>query len=96
MCLRRATGETPNLYNLSARLLIFDTYIPPITTTHTLKFRSCLSDTFLIVFFLFGKRVYFQNISPRTNLKCMIYNFFYYISDTSRKKLNIHIGEMCF
>ena len=70
--LRGALGEISNFYNSSARLLIFDTRIPPIITTHTLKFRSCLSDIFLIVFFLFGKRAYFQNISPRTNLKCMI------------------------
>ena len=43
-CLRGAMGEISNFYNLSARLLIFDTHIPAIKTTHTSKFRSCLSD----------------------------------------------------
>ena len=39
-------GKISNFYNLSARLLIFNTHIAPIITTHTSKFRSCLSDTF--------------------------------------------------
>ena len=68
-----ATGEISIFYNLSPRLLIFDTHVPPIITTHNSKCRSCLSDIFLImIFFLFGKRAYFQNLSPRTNLKYMI------------------------
>ena len=41
-----ATGEISNFYNLSARLLIFNTLIRPIINTDTSKFRSCLSDTF--------------------------------------------------
>ena len=41
-----ATSEISNVYNLSARLTIFNTHIPPIITTQTSKFRSCLSDTF--------------------------------------------------
>ena len=44
--LRGAMGEISNFYSLSARLLIFNTHIPPIINTHTSKFRSCLSDTF--------------------------------------------------
>ena len=39
-------GEISNFYNLSARLLIFNTHITPIINTDTSKFRSCLSDTF--------------------------------------------------
>ena len=72
-----ATGEISNFYNSSARLLIFNTHIPPIINTHTSKFHSRLSDTFsIMIFFFFWKRAYFQNLSPRTNLKCMIKNFF--------------------
>ena len=44
--LRGATGEFSNFYNLSARLIIFNTLMPPIITTHTSKFRSFLFDTF--------------------------------------------------
>ena len=71
--LRGATAEISNFYNLSARFLIFDTHIPPITT-HASKFRSCLSDFFEFWFFFVfeKKRAYFQNLSPRTNLKCMM------------------------
>ena len=46
-------GKIYNFYNLSAKLLIFDTYIPPVITTHTSKFRSCLFDTFWIMIFFF-------------------------------------------
>ena len=88
--LRGAMGEISNFYNLSARLLIFNTYIPPIINTHTSKFRSCLSNSFFNYnFILFGKRTYFQNLSPQTNLKCMIQKFVYNISDTFREKINI-------
>ena len=38
--LRGASGEISSFYNLSARLLIFNTHIPPIINTHTSKFRS--------------------------------------------------------
>ena len=59
--LRGATGEISNFYNLSARLLIFDTHIPPITTTHISKFRSCLSDIFFYYdFFSFWKKGQFS------------------------------------
>ena len=51
--LRGAMGEISNFYNLSAWLLIFDTYIPPVITTHTSKFQSWLSDTFWIKIFSF-------------------------------------------
>ena len=44
--LRGAMDEISNFYNLSARLLIFNTHIPPIINTHTSEFRSCMSDTF--------------------------------------------------
>ena len=44
--LRGATGEISNFYNLSARLLIFNTHIPPIIIAHTSKFCSFLFDTF--------------------------------------------------
>ena len=33
--LRGATGEISNFYNLSDRLLIFNTHIPPVINTHT-------------------------------------------------------------
>ena len=58
--LRGATGEICNFYNLSARLLIFNTHIPPIINTHTSKFRSCLSDTFWIMIFSFLKKSLFS------------------------------------
>ena len=38
--LRGVMGEISNFYNLSARLLIFNTNIPPIINTHTSKFLS--------------------------------------------------------
>ena len=44
--LRGATGEISNFYNLSARLVIFNTYITPIINTDTSKFRSYLPDNF--------------------------------------------------
>ena len=49
-------GEISNFYNLSARLIIFNTHIPRIINTHTSKFRSCLSDTFLIMIFFFFEK----------------------------------------
>ena len=55
-------GEISNFYNLSARLLINNTHIPPIINTHTSKFRSFLSDTFWIMnFFFFEKGPIFKN-----------------------------------
>ena len=44
--LKGAMGEISNFYNLSARLLIFNTHISPNINTRISKFRSCLSDTF--------------------------------------------------
>ena len=46
-------GEISNFYNLSPRLLIFGTHISSVITTHSSKFHSCLSDTFLIIIFSF-------------------------------------------
>ena len=71
--LRGAMGEISNFYNFSRRLLIFGTHIPSIMSTHTSKFQSCVSDTFwIMIFFFLEIGAYFQNLSPCTNLKCMI------------------------
>ena len=73
LTLRGAMGEISNFYNLSRRFFIFGTHIPAILTTHTSKFHSCQSDTFWRYDYLFLEiGAYFQNLSPRTNLKCMI------------------------
>ena len=58
--LRGATGEISNLQNLSARLFILNTHIPPIINTHTSKFLPCLSDTFQLYFFFFEKGPIFK------------------------------------
>ena len=59
--LRGAMGKISNFYNLSARLLIFNTHIPPILqNTHTSKFCSCLSDTFWNIIFSFLKKGLFS------------------------------------
>ena len=59
--LRGATGEISSFYNLSARLLIFNTHIPPVINTHTSKFCSCLLILFeLWFFFFFGKGPIFK------------------------------------
>ena len=36
--LRGAMGEITNFYNLSPRLLMFGTHIPPVTTMNAAKF----------------------------------------------------------
>ena len=61
--LRGATGEISKLYNLSARLLIFNTHIPPVINTHTSKFRSFLSDTFEFFFLFLKKGLFSKSIS---------------------------------
>ena len=58
--LRVEIFEISNFYNLSARLLVFNTHIPPIINTYTSKFRSCLSDTFWIIIFSFLKKGLFS------------------------------------
>ena len=51
---------------------------------------------FLSYDFLFLEiRTYIQNLSPHTNCKYMIYDFFHSILDTSRKRLTIDISEIC-
>ena len=85
-------GEISNFYNLSARLLIFDTHIPAIISTHTSKFRSCLTDIFFNYdFFSFWKKGLFSKSISSNQFKVYDLEIFYNISDKSRKKLNIHI-----
>ena len=36
---KRAMGEISNFYNVSPRLFIFGTHIPPIITIHAAKFQ---------------------------------------------------------
>ena len=79
-------GEISNFYNLSARLLIFNTHIPPIINTQTSKFRSCLSDTFCIMNFFFLKKGLFSKSISSDKFKVYDLEFFFCnISDTSRK-----------
>ena len=45
-------------------------------------------------FLFLDVRTLIQNLSPRTNFKYMIYNFFHSILDTSGERLTIHISEI--
>ena len=78
-------GEISNFYNLSARLLIFSTHLPPIINTHTSKFCSCLSDTFWIMIFSFFEKGLFSKSISSDKFKVYDLEFFYNISDASRK-----------
>ena len=77
--LRGAMGEISNFYNLSARLLIFNTHIPPIITTHISKFRSCLSDTFWIMIFSFLKKGLFSKSISSGKFKVYDLDFLKYL-----------------
>ena len=57
---------------------------------------SLISLTYFLSYeFLFLEiRTYIQNLSPRTNFKYMIQDFFHSILDASRKRLTIDISEI--
>ena len=80
-----------NFYNLSARLLILNTHIPPIITTHTSKFRSFLSDSFLIIIFSFLKKGPFSKSISSDKFKVYNLEIFIQYLRYIYKKLNIHI-----
>ena len=84
--LKGGTGEISNFYNLSARLLIFDSHIPPIIVTRTSKFRSYLSDTFWIMIFSFLKKGLFSKSISSDKFKVYDLEFFFTISQIHLEK----------
>ena len=88
--------EVSNFYNLSPRLFIFGTHIPPILATHASKFHSCLSDTFWVMIINFWNRgLYSKSISSQ-KFKVHDIEFFFTISQIHlEKKLHIQIWEIC-
>ena len=88
MILRGAVGEVFNFYSIPPRILIFGTHMPPAVTMHV---SLILCEVWLLFLEI---RTYIQNLSPRTNFKYMINNFFHSILNTSGKRLIIHISEI--
>ena len=100
--LRGATGEISNFYNLSVRLLVFNTHIPPIINTHTQNFVHVCLILFELWFF-FKKGLFSKSISSdkfekydldfftisRIHLEKTTYPYLRNLFREERKKINI-------
>ena len=84
--LRGATGEISNFYNLSARLLIFNTFIPLITKNTYFKISFISVWYFLSYDFFLKKKGLFLKSLPSDKFEVYDLEFFYNISDIYGEK----------